>query len=450
MLKVFGKTDQNFSSNGDVVLRPLKAKIRKEDNGDYYLDLETSLEYIDYLVEGNLIIANTPQGDQGFRITNPKKTRNKITLRAWHLFYDLEDHLIADSYVENKTCQDALNWLNNAAEPSTAFTFVSNLDSSIINSYRCVRTSLCEAVDTVLERWGGHLVRNNFLVGIFDDIGQDNGITVRYKKNLKEITCEESWDSVVTKLLPVGKNGILLNEVDSSASIYLESGTQYELPYCKTVSFSQDVSEDDYKGSDNKLNEDAYKRALVEDLRAQALRYLSEHCVPEISYTIQANIEKLTDIGDVVDVIDERLGVDIRTRVIAFEYDCILGKYTKVEFGNFQRRLNSLISNIQTSVGKTTDKKIEDAQIVLNNEISQKVDKVSGMGLSSNDFTDALKAKLEAIDDDIIALTVDSELSDESENPVQNKVLKAALDDKVNVPDFLTNREIEQLLTNAG
>ena len=36
MIKIFSPSDKIFSSNGDVVLRPLKAKVHKEDNGDYY------------------------------------------------------------------------------------------------------------------------------------------------------------------------------------------------------------------------------------------------------------------------------------------------------------------------------------------------------------------------------------------------------------------------------
>lgn len=55
MIKIFSPTDKSFSSNGDVVLRPLKAKVHKEDNGDYYFDLETGLDYVDYLVEGNIL-----------------------------------------------------------------------------------------------------------------------------------------------------------------------------------------------------------------------------------------------------------------------------------------------------------------------------------------------------------------------------------------------------------
>jgi phage-related protein len=79
MIKVFGQTDRSFVSNGDVVLRPLKARVHKEDNGDYYLDLETGLDYVDYFVEGNIVIANTPQGDQAFRIGNVQKTQSKLS-----------------------------------------------------------------------------------------------------------------------------------------------------------------------------------------------------------------------------------------------------------------------------------------------------------------------------------------------------------------------------------
>ena len=34
MIKVFGVNDKDFTSNGDAVIQPLKAKVRKEDNGD--------------------------------------------------------------------------------------------------------------------------------------------------------------------------------------------------------------------------------------------------------------------------------------------------------------------------------------------------------------------------------------------------------------------------------
>ena len=366
MIKVFGQTDTIFSSNGDVVLHPLRAKVHKEDNGDYYLDLVTSLEYADYLQTGNIIVANTPQGEQAFRISNPTKTRTKVEIKAWHVFYDSKNYLIADSYVVDKNCNDALDHLNSATEPESEFTTLS--DISLQNSYRCVRNSLYEAIQTVIERWGGHLVRDNFEIQIRNTIGQDNGVTVQYKKNLKEITCEENWDNVVTKILPVGKDGILLNELDESADIYITSETQYPIPYTKTVSFEQNIEQEDYQ-TDGEPDMQAYQQALIEDLTEQAQTYLDNNCVPQVNYTLKANLDRVTDVGDTIQVIDDRLGLNLLTNVIAFDYDCILEKYTEIEFGNFKQTLSGLVSNITSSVDQT----ITDAVINSNSQLTEQL-----------------------------------------------------------------------------
>lgn len=44
MIKLFSSNDKIFNSNGDIVINPSKAKVHKEDNGDYYLNLEASIE----------------------------------------------------------------------------------------------------------------------------------------------------------------------------------------------------------------------------------------------------------------------------------------------------------------------------------------------------------------------------------------------------------------------
>lgn len=372
MIKLFGKTDKSFVTNGDIILKPLKAKVHKEDNGAYYLDLETDLSYVDNLVEGNIVVANTPQGEQAFRITNPVKTKSKITVRANHVFYDSANLLIADSYVVDKNCNDALDHLNNATDVTSPFTTISDVTS--INSYRCVRTSLFDAISTVLERWGGHLVMDNYSIAIRQTIGQDNGVVVRYKKNLKDITCEENWDNVVTKILPVGNDGLLLNDVDPQESIYILSETQYEIPYTKTITFSQDVSEEDYQDDEGNVDEAAYKQALVDDLRYQATAYLENNSVPQVNYTLKANLEKITDVGDVVQVIDERLGISLLTNVISLDYDCILGKYTEIEFGNFKQTLSGLLNNVESVADSIAKEQSEVVKVTLTKELQTATD----------------------------------------------------------------------------
>lgn len=346
MIRVFDDTDKVFTTNGDAVIQPLKAKLHKKDNGDYYLDFEAGLQYADYLVSGKIIVADTPQGAQAFRISDVTKKSTKIKLKAWHVFYDTENYLIADSNVVDKNCNDALDHLNSATEPQSAYTTLSDVQT--VESFRCVRKSLYEAIQTVIERWGGHLVRDNFNIQIRKNIGQDNGVTVRYRKNLKELTCDEKWDNVVTKLLPVGKDGILLNDQDASASIYVTSKQQWAIPYTKTVSFSQNSID-----QDNYADETAYRAALVDDLRQQAQTYVEKNSIPQVNYTMKANLEKVTDVGDTVEVIDERLGVHILTNVIGFEYDCILGTYTEIQFGNFKQTLDGFANTVISDAKNT-------------------------------------------------------------------------------------------------
>ena len=374
MIKLFSQTDKSFSTNGDKIIIPLRAKVHKEDNGSFYLDFECSLDYINDIVAGNILVVPTPQGDQAFRISSVTATRFKITAKCYHVFYDSKNYLIEDSYVVDKNCNDALDHLNSATSDLSPFTTLSDVDDT--NTYRCVRKSLYEAINVVLERWGGHLVRDNFNIQIKEQIGQDNGVVVRYAKNLKTITCETNWDDVVTKLLPVGKDGILLNALDEEADIYVTSSIAYDIPYTKTVSFEQDINEEDYTDDEGNVDEDEYKQALINDLLDQATNYINTNDIPKVNYTLKANLEKITDIGDTVEVIDERLGINITTNVISYVYDCILGQYTEVEFGNFTQKLNDLIGTIANTTQNIVTEANQSLQVTLGQELQQAQDRI--------------------------------------------------------------------------
>lgn len=353
MIKVFNADERVFTNNGEKILNPLKAVILKEDNGDYELELETRIEDKDYIVNDKIIVCDTPWGEQGFRVYNPQKKNNKITCKCKHLFYDTAVYLIADSYVVDKNCNDALDHLNNACDAVTPFTTLSDIQQ--INSARIVRKSLEEAISVVLERWGGHLVRDNFNIEIRNTIGQDKGVTLRYGKNIQDIQVKEDWSNVVTKLLPVGKDGLMLDDKYITTSDLSPSepnyGLLYDKPYTKTVTFTQDLPEDDYK-VDGELDEDAYNTALIDDLRTQAIAYIRENCVPKINYSVKANIDNVTDVGDTIEVYDERLNINLMTSVISVKWDCIQKRYTEVNFGNFSSKLKNLITETTTATKK--------------------------------------------------------------------------------------------------
>ena len=364
MIRVFNVTDKLYESNGDIVIQPTKARVHNSDNGEYYLELVCSADYNDFVKANNIIVAPTPNGAQAFRIREITKNKNRLEVKAPHVFYDADNYVIADSYAVQMSCMDALNHFNDATDNTSPFTMFSDIMD--LRSFRCVRKSLTECINTVIERWGGHLKRDNWDISILSHTGQDNGITIEYKKNLKELTATYDWSGVVTKILPVGKDGILLDE------LYLYSEKQYDIPFTQSISFEQDIDEEDYP------NEAAYKRALKEDLKKQAENYLAVYSVPIVNYELKGNPEKVTDIGDTIEVKDERIGVDVLTEVISYEYDAIMERYVELEFGNFTNTLSDLIpqiskeaSNIASSIAGeiTTDtsriyKLLQDGEVV--------------------------------------------------------------------------------------
>lgn len=369
MIKLFGQTDKTFATNGDMTIVPIRATVHKEDNGDYYLDLITSLKYVDDLTEGRIVVAPTPQGEQTFRVGNVQQTKSKLSTRCWHTFYDTKNYLIENAHAVGKNLNDALDWFNTSTTPESPFTTLS--DVSTIATLYVVRKSYYEAIQEALERWGsGHLVRDKFNIQIRENIGQDNGVTVRYGKNLKDITVEYNWDNVVTQLLPTGYDGIMLDDP------YIVSDIQYDIPYTKTVHFDQDIDQDNYTDSEGNLDEEAYQQALKDDLQFQALNYIGANSIPQVNYTMNANLEKITDIGDTVEVIDDRLGLNITTNVISFDYDCILSKYTQIEFGNFKKTLSGLVTNITNATNEAIQNATETVSVTLGNELQQAQDKI--------------------------------------------------------------------------
>ena len=143
MIRLFDTTDKIFTTNGDKIIIPTRAEVFKEDNGSFYLYLEASLDYIDYLIPNKILVANTPQGNQAFRISSIDKTRKKISLKALHISYDANNYLIRDTNIVNKTCTQALEQLNNATDNTSPFTVSSDIATT--KNYRCVRKSLFEA-----------------------------------------------------------------------------------------------------------------------------------------------------------------------------------------------------------------------------------------------------------------------------------------------------------------
>lgn len=364
MIKVYEPQEKLFNHNGLKILHPLKAEIFIEDNGEYFIDIESSIEDLEYLQEGMIIRTSTRWGEQGFRLTNPQKRNNKIIVRGYHLWKDSSKYVIVNSYAENKNCNDALDHFNNSCDIETPFKTISDIVD--LKSIRIVRKTLEETISLLIDKWGGHLYRDNWNIGIKSKIGKDRGIVIKYGKNSTNIEATENWDNVVTKILPVGYDGITLPE------LYLTSQTNlYNIPYTKIVKFEQDINQEDFKDENGILNEENFKEALYTDLRYKAEKYLMENQTLKCNYKVKAIIEDVIDLGDTILVEHEKLGIRIVTNVISLKYDCIRDKYKEVEFGNYKNKLKNLINTIKEDTNKVVETTKETVKIQLQEELKE-------------------------------------------------------------------------------
>ncbi len=371
MIKVYDSNERLFNHNGIKILHPLGADITKKDNGDYYVELEDTIENLDFYQNGLIVRIPTPWGVQGFRMTNPKVKNKKISVKAWHLSYDAKNYIIKDAYAVDKNCNDALAHFNDNTDVPSPFTTLSDIPTIV--STRAVRKTLFEVYALLVggDKYGGHWVRDNWQLAIKERSGEDRGVVLSAGKNLTNMEVAEDWNDVCTKVMPFttdGDNAVLLDET------YVEwEEPLYDIPYTKVVKFDNELDEEAYA-----TNEE-YITATKNWLRGQAENYLKENHLPKVNYKVSASIDNVSDVGDTIYVKHPKCKVDILTDVISVKYDAIRKKYTKIEFGNFKSELKSLKDTITAEANNHTDEVVGETQTLLERELAESTARITSV-----------------------------------------------------------------------
>ena len=371
MIKVYDSNERLFNHNGIKILHPLRADITKEDNGDYYCELEDTISNLDYYQSGMIVRIPTPWGVQGFRLANPTVKGSKVTVKAWHLTYDAKNYIIKDAYAVDKNCNAALDHFNSNTDIATPFTTLS--DISNITSTRAVRKTLFEVYEWLVsaDKYGGHWYRDNWTLGIKEKVGDDRGVVLAIGKNITSMEIAEDWDNVCTKILPYTTDGDIAILLDES---YIELEDElYDIPYTKVVNFDNPLDAEAFETTEE------YHTAIKNWLVGQAQNYLEENKVPKVNYKVSADIDRVSDVGDTIHVKHPKCKVNIFTEVIAVEYDAIRKKYTKIEFGNFKTELKNLKDTITAEANKHTDETAKETQTILQGELEKATSKITSV-----------------------------------------------------------------------
>ncbi len=371
MFKVYDSNERLFNNNGIKILHPLRADITKEDNGDYYVELEDTTENLDFYQNGLIVRIPTPWGVQGFRMTNPTVKNRKVSVKAWHLSYDSKNYIIKDSYAVDKNCNDALAHFNDSTDVPSPFTVLSDITTTC--STRAIRKSLYEVYEWLLsaDKYGGHWHRDNWQLGIKERCGEDRGVVLAVGKNITSIQVKEDWDGVCTKILPYttdGESAIMLDDTYVSTTEQI-----YDVPYTKVIQFEHGFDAEEFASTEE------FHATIKNWLQSQAETYVEANKMPKVNYSVSASIENVSDVGDTIRVKHPKCKVDILTEVISIVYDAIRKKYTKIEFGNFKSELKNLSQNITAEANKHTDTVVKETQTTLRTELDQATSQINGV-----------------------------------------------------------------------
>lgn len=333
MIKIFNANDRDFSTAGNIIIEPIKCiEYKKKSLNGWYIEVEIPIKYKEYISKDKLCVVKTKSklNPQAFRIGEDIEcSTRKIKFQANHVMFDAKDYVLLDVRPTKQNGLNALNYINERTDNLSPFSIYSNVEN--VNTAYFIRKNLLEAWTTIEEKWGGVFDADNWNISFLTSVGNDNGETIAYGKNMQGFDIYEDWSSVCTKLLPVGYDGLLLPEK------YLKSDVQYEKPYTRVVDFQTNLE-----------TEEQTEEKLLEELRQNAEAYLEENKVPKVSYTIISNVNQTLEIGDTIKVLHPF--VNLFTEVLEYEYDIILEKVKSLTFGNYNRDVRTKFDNIKNSI----------------------------------------------------------------------------------------------------
>ena len=326
MITIHEKTAQAFDTIGLGTLVPGSCVVMEELNGAYELELKHP--YDDggkwkRIERGRILYASTPKGMQPFRIYYVKPTMKEIAVNARHIFYDLLDNQ-CEPISHSGTAGAALAALQAAFAYPMPFSF--DTDISLTGTLTTGRMNPVQALlsddeeaTSFVKGYGGELLRDGFRVSIKAALGQDRGVSIRYGKNLVGLEVTEDESDVKTRIVCYGKNG--------SATLDSPHLGDYIYPKIYTL-------EDENKTL-SEVQEEA--QALLDggcDIPSINIKVDFVALEKTVEYREYAVLEEVF-LGDMVTVINTRMGFRKQAKVISYEWDCLLEQYNDVELGDF-------------------------------------------------------------------------------------------------------------------
>ncbi len=349
MIKIYGPTEKKFKTNGLGTIQPISCiETKKKGIEEWQIEIKADIQYKDLLARDNIVVADTKEkGAQAFRLQDPEISDSRVEVTARHVLFDAENLILVDVRPENQSPVGYMRWCNERTDTTSPFTFSGDAAGTGTNYF--IRKTLLDAMEQAQETFQAVFDCDNFNLNIMASVGKDNGYKVAYGKNIQGIKISQSWEDVVTKILPVGTDGVLLPEK------FLTADISYKVPYTKVVKFDTDTQDED--------GTEIPEETQIAQLRTLAQAYLDTNKYPQISYEVKSDVPQELSIGDTVHI--KHPVVDIPAEVQEYTYDCNTKKVKSLTFGNYD---NSNSSYYQATLKNAINAAVDDVKDTLGNQ----------------------------------------------------------------------------------
>lgn len=358
MILLFEGNETDFASNGLGALQEATyCQVTQERNGVFEAEIQypvTGLHYKDLANRKLVFVKPDPYSDaQPFRIYQiTKPISGIVTLYARHIAYDLMGVPISPFSVGG--VQSALQGLQSNAALPNPFTFWTDKSASAtftVESPTACWSLLGGNAGSILDVFGGEYEFDRFTVKLWNQRGSDNGVTIRYGKNLTDLKQEENISNVATGIYPYWKagDGTL---VELPEKIVNAPGT-YDFQRVVPVNFTGDF---DSQPTEIQLREKA--EAYVTDnnigVPTVSISVSFQPLEQTEEYKNLALLERV-NLCDTVTVEYPALGMSAKAKCVKTVYDALVDRYVSIELGDAKSNMADIIADQSKEITNLPD-----------------------------------------------------------------------------------------------
>lgn len=345
---IYANNETSFASNGLGALSDcIRCEVTEELNGIYEMELEVPITGNHYrdIKQRRIIYAMTPGGKQPFEVYRISKPINGVvTVYCQHISYRLLK--MTASLFSSPTCAAAGAELATQATTAEGATWTFWTDKDIHSMYRVaypktIRNCFGGEQGSMIQLYGGELEFDHRTVKLHTHRGANNGVEIRYGKNMSDINDDDNAADVYKSVIPYwyqeGGNCIVGTKVSKSAT--------FDASFDLTIPL--DCSSE-FQSEPTAAQLTAYAQTYI-DARTPTVadETITVSFVPLAGSSGYEGLEELetVNIGDTVTVINPVLGISTQKKANKYVYDALNERYKSVELGAKKSTLGKTISD---------------------------------------------------------------------------------------------------------